>query len=581
MALPPFLIGVAFVALAELTRRRARRLRIEALNQLVGVFLLVGIIGVLSPLTQVSEFVIIPVFTGLMLYPLVLLRFVDAIAPVRPLIRHVAGAGAIFGFLVVGAYVVLGQGSPVVRGLGNLEIMVLLPALVAAAHVVSWRAIAGQATRLRSSFTVQRAFSLNVGLAGLGVGIVVSLVVLDAVGYAISIAAALVLAFATAPPRWLRAAWLVDDLDAIDAAEADYLRRPGDPGALEAYVAAVNRVADGIGTWVVKDRTTIAAVGEPVPEDVRMRRPRDGDFEMDRLVSGQWLLQARTRDVVLRVLAADDPVMFGLNESTLFLRVAGRLAVALEREQFEDEHRQVALLLQEADHLRRMADLKDDVLSTLSHELRTPLTVIGGNAELLHARWDGITDDDRALLLSRIRSHAGALAKTVEDTVRLANLRAGEVRVRPRPVQVQALVGEVVAALDGDDRVRVEVPDAVVHLDGDLVGDVLARLLSNGLKHSGAEVRVTAEVGSDLVLRVHDNGPGFGDLDPAELFTPFNRGGNVLRRETRGMGMGLAVAAATAEVVGATVRIEQTSDEGSTVACVVPNCLVGEYESAG
>jgi hypothetical protein len=45
--------------------------------------------------------------------------------------------------------------------------------------------------------------------------------------------------------------------------------------------------------------------------------------------------------------------------------------------------------------------------------------------------------------------------------------------------------------------------------------------------------------------------------------------------------MGLAVAAATAEVVGATVRIEQTSDEGSTVACVVPNCLVGEYESAG
>jgi K+-sensing histidine kinase KdpD len=335
-------------------------------------------------------------------------------------------------------------------------------------------------------------------------------------------------------------------------------------------------VVDGLSTWVVNDGQAIAEVGDPAPTSLRLQQPWDGHRDLERLPDGRWLLQARTRGVVLRVLAADDPVLFGLHESTLFNRIAARLAVALEREHYEEEYRQVALLVQEADHLRRIADLKDDVLSTLSHELRTPLTVIGGNTELLLERWDDLSEEDRQNLVARVGAHAAMLARTVEDTLRLASLRAGQVPVRPREIDLRDLVVDAVRPLDGNGRVVVDVPELRVIVDGELVGDVVARLVSNGLKHASGEVAVRAEVdGQDLIVRVADDGPGFADLDQNDIFTPFGRGGNVLVRTTRGMGVGLAVVAATAEVIDGAVQVEQTSDEGATVRFVVRRSVVG------
>lgn len=578
-------IGAAFVVLAWVTRRRSRRLGLPALEHLAGVLLVVGVVGLLGALADrgtIAELVIIPIFTGLMLYPLAMLRFVDGVAPVRPLIRQIAAVGAAFGFVLLGAYVVLGESNRVMRGLGELETLVVLPALVALAHVVSWRAISAQARRLGSAFTMKRARALNLGLAGLGLGIVAALWRTD-VGLLLAFLAAVVLAFATAPPRWLRIIWLVPDLDAIDVAEADYLSRPGDRDALGNYVAAVNRVVDGITTWVVKDGRVIVEAGDPAPTQLRLQQPWDGDRDLSRLTDGRWLLQVRTRGVVLRVLTADDPVMFGLHESTLFDRVAARLAVALEREQYEDEHRQVALLLQEADHLRRMATLKDDVLSTLSHELRTPLTIVSGNAELMTTHWERMPDDQRRTLVRKIQQHAATLTRTVEDTLRLARLRAGDVAVHTDEVDLRALVTAEVAATDLGQRGRVsiDVPAVAARLDVLLVGDLVGRLLSNALKHSAGAVAVTGEVdGADLLLRVHDHGNGFGDVDTRELFTPFNRGGDVLHRRTRGMGMGLAVAAATAHVIGADLDVEETSEEGSTLRVRFPGCVVATHAPA-
>lgn len=571
------LIGVAFVALAWLTHRRASRVGLVPLKRLASVFLLVGIVGLLAPLTDlIGRVAIVSVFAGLMLYPLALLRFVDALAPVRRLVRQIAGAGAIMGFVLIVAFAVVGEGSPVVRGLGGLESTVLLPALIVLAHVVSWRAIAGQAHRLHSSFTVRRARAMNGGLTAVGLGIVAGLKGPLDLGILLAFLAAVALAFAAAPPRWLRTVWLMPDLDVVDEAEADYLSHPGDPAALRAYVEAVNRVVDGLSTWVVKDGQVIAEVGESAPTDLRLQQPWDGHRALERLPDGRWLVQARTRGVVLRVLTADDPVLFGLSESTLFDRVAARLAVALEREQYEDEHRQVALLMQEAAHLRRIADLKDDVLSTVSHELRTPLTVIGGNTELLLGRWHDLSDEDRKNLVARVQVHAAMLTRNVEDTLRLASLRAGQVPVRPREVDLRTLVENWVRPLGGDGRVVVDVPDLRVVLDDDLVGDVVARLVSNGLKHASGEVTVRAEAdGQDLVIRVADDGPGFIDLHPEDLFTPFVRGGNVLVRTTRGLGVGLAVVAATAAVIDGEVTVESHAGAGATVRFDVPRCVVG------
>lgn len=221
-----------------------------------------------------------------------------------------------------------------------------------------------------------------------------------------------------------------------------------------------------------------------------------------------------------------------------------------------------------------------------SHELRTPLASIRGYAELVQ-RLPGDLPEDAVRAMGRVESEARRMTTLVEDMLLLARLDAGR-DLDLTEVDVAALAVDAVAdahvagpdhvwrldlgaATDDPAEEDVDLPPALVVGDEHRLRQVLVNLLSNARVHTPAGTTVTVGVrqeGSQVVLRVQDDGPGIPEPLRSRLFERFARG-DASRNRAAGStstGLGLAIVHAVVTAHGGTIEVDGTS--GSTTFTV-------------
>lgn len=215
----------------------------------------------------------------------------------------------------------------------------------------------------------------------------------------------------------------------------------------------------------------------------------------------------------------------------------------------------------------RMADVIDiyererTVLTAgIAHELRTPLTILRGR---LHALNDGVFEPrqgEAALLLRQV----DALTRLVEDLRTLAHADAGELHLDLRSVDLATIAETIAHDLESQANIcgaTIQVIGDPVQVIGDplRIGQILANLVTNAIKHSPpggrVELTVSRSAGSAEVS-VTDEGPGFPEEHRARLFLPFWRGNSDLAPQRPGSGMGLALSARLAELLGGSIVAE-------------------------
>lgn len=250
-------------------------------------------------------------------------------------------------------------------------------------------------------------------------------------------------------------------------------------------------------------------------------------------------------------------------------RLETRVEPAGNRELIElGQHlNQMALELGRLDQQRRA------FVSDASHELRTPVASIRALADGLLA--------DRSGDVARYKEYLGDIAREcdraarlVERLLELARLDrrresrqgAGAATVR---VDLGAVTGEVVHALEplaAERGVHLTWEEAgLIEADADprLLETVLGNLIENGLKYTapGGNVRVALMAGTgEALFVVWDTGVGIGPEDLPHIFERFYRVDKARTRATGGAGLGLAIAAEAADLLGG--RIEVTSELG-------------------
>jgi signal transduction histidine kinase len=145
------------------------------------------------------------------------------------------------------------------------------------------------------------------------------------------------------------------------------------------------------------------------------------------------------------------------------------------------------------------------------------------------------------------------------------------------PVELHALATKVVAqfarqaagkAVDLSVDIRL---GTVIDSDADLLTLVLQNLVGNGLKYSS---RGTVQIGFDTshdgnqqVLWVADQGPGITPDKMGIIFKAFKRGDS---HGEPGLGLGLAIAAQAAQLLGAHLTVDSQPGVGSTFRLQLP-----------
>lgn len=228
--------------------------------------------------------------------------------------------------------------------------------------------------------------------------------------------------------------------------------------------------------------------------------------------------------------------------------------------------------------------VKDDFVATVSHELRTPLTSVLGYLEIVLDR-DDLPPGVRAQLAVSLRN-ARRLDGLMGDLLDTAAEAGGTVLARD-DVAVADLVEDAAAGLrtraaGRGVRVETDVPaDLTAHVDPVRMRQVLDHLLSNAVKFARPDglvlVRAHAEpgaaAGSELVLEVVDDGPGFGPLDRDLLFTRFYRSEQARRDAVPGVGLGLSIVRDIVTAHGGRVEALSDAGRGATFVVRVP-CVV-------
>jgi two-component system sensor histidine kinase KdpD len=251
--------------------------------------------------------------------------------------------------------------------------------------------------------------------------------------------------------------------------------------------------------------------------------------------------------------------------SALAARARRRAELAEARER-EAAARAAAEL--EAEALRRSDALKTALLHAVSHDLRSPLTAIVAAASGLANPQVTLDELDRRELVETIRIEAERLNRLVGNLLDLSRLRAGAAEPRPELWTVDDLVARALEQLGArGDRVTVSFASETppVEIDAAQLERSLVNLLDNALKFSPPHTPVALRIETrDDAVRLHvaDEGPGIADREI--VFEPFQSAG-----ESRGAGLGLAIARGFAEANGAAVWAEP-SDRGAHLVLELP-----------
>jgi PAS domain S-box-containing protein len=233
-----------------------------------------------------------------------------------------------------------------------------------------------------------------------------------------------------------------------------------------------------------------------------------------------------------------------------------------------------------ADQQTELAAFRGQIVRIVSHELRTPLTVLATGTELLRSRCQpsqGLPAEKMATYFQNMDDAIEQIKAVLSEVLQYNKLETGELSNTPRCLSLSAQVQQVVQMVCkahqrpiDSVRVSIDTEQDQLWMDGFLFEQVLRNLLTNALKYGEQKPVFLRAVADDQLLSVEVEDQGLG-LSPEllpRLFQPFARGSNAAHLP--GTGLGLSIAQRAAVVMGGSLRLLRSGENGSTFVCAVP-----------
>ena len=246
----------------------------------------------------------------------------------------------------------------------------------------------------------------------------------------------------------------------------------------------------------------------------------------------------------------------------------------------DGRRRGIILLMRDVTETVAAERLKQDFVSMVGHELRTPLTLIRTSIDLLTQQGAGDLTPTQRRITEVLHSNSDRLLRLINDLLDMSALDSGRMRVHETPVDIRALIDEVLPNYEHEAENReitltIEVPSTpvVAWVDRARIGQVLANLIDNAMKYtpSGGQVRIRVLPSEQMVqVQVQDNGIGILPSEQPLLFQKFQRT-RAGERQSGGTGLGLAIARSIVELHGGNIWCESDGRSGSTFSFTIPS----------
>ncbi len=235
------------------------------------------------------------------------------------------------------------------------------------------------------------------------------------------------------------------------------------------------------------------------------------------------------------------------------------------------------------EELKKLTNLKSELIRRTSHEFKTPLISIKGFTQLLIELYGDSFDPYVNDTLYEILSGAERLEDLVSDFLKTSELESGSRRLKKSKEDLSFLIRLCVSELKGfaelrKHQVTLEIPPKLLaFFEKEQIHTVVSNLLSNAFKYTppGGYINIKTVIKDDFIITsIKDSGIGFNEGEKSYLFQQFGkieRFGQGYDIITEGSGLGLYISKMIVDLHGGELWVESEGrNKGSTVYFTLP-----------
>lgn len=228
------------------------------------------------------------------------------------------------------------------------------------------------------------------------------------------------------------------------------------------------------------------------------------------------------------------------------------------------------------EQLKRLSNMKSDLLHIISHDLKSPLTVISGYAEILLDGPEKIAENWESIL-QEIISQTRRMARLIEQTLASSKIESGILELNLEDLDIVYPVENLIAIHQHECSFKRNFLPGLpkVRADKLRLHEILDNLFTNAIKYSKAGNEITVSAVPDLksgwmVISVKDRGFGIPEEELPNLFKKFYRIKNEASHYIEGTGLGLYIVKQMVEAHSGKIWVESSLNQGSTFSFSLP-----------
>ena len=208
-----------------------------------------------------------------------------------------------------------------------------------------------------------------------------------------------------------------------------------------------------------------------------------------------------------------------------------------------------------------------------AHELRTPLALMQAQLELFSTEHPKMLPETAGFLLL-LREQTERMTQMTKTLLEMSELRTvpcnDHIEIAP---MIEEIFADLTPLAEKNGIILESTGDGTMTGSDTLIYRLLFNLTENAIRYNRPDgiVRITVtEEEKRLIIRVSDTGCGVPEQYRESIFQPFFRVDKSRSRENGGVGLGLSLVWEIVTLHGGEVRVEKSSEKGTTIAVKLP-----------
>ena len=242
------------------------------------------------------------------------------------------------------------------------------------------------------------------------------------------------------------------------------------------------------------------------------------------------------------------------------------------------EAEKLANVLDDAkNEIRKVSDLRKDLIANISHDLRTPLTMVKAYAEMIRDL-SGDNPVKRNEHVQVIIDEADRLSNLVNNLLELSKLESGNMELDRKKFSIVDKLNDcmtryqLVIEQNGYDMAYEADEDREVYADPDKLDQVIYNFINNAINYTGDHkvIRIR-QINTDKAVRIEvaDNGKGIAKELLPKVFDRYYRDAKI-KRDVVGTGLGLAICKEILKCHNFPFGVRSEEGKGSTFWFEIP-----------